>query len=67
MWYGSFMDDDTYFRKANFPIHWAGQTKDGIFVCGACPTPQECLDSNCSRADSDAWQQSDEYWRKLVG
>jgi hypothetical protein len=44
------------FTKAEFPVHWAGVTKDGIFVCGACPHPEVCLAETCTRADADAWK-----------
>lgn len=48
-----------YTRKAEFPIHWAGMTKDGIFVCGACPNPELCLAERCTRASDESWEHSD--------
>lgn len=48
--------NDHPFTKAEFPIHWAGMTKDGIFVCGACPNPELCLTETCTRADDEAWK-----------
>lgn len=50
-------------EKANFPIHWAGQSKPlkvggYAFVCGACPDPDACLEDRCTRAEHEDFEES---------
>lgn len=57
--------------KAVQPVTWAGMQKPGSgdnMVCGACPTPEDCVDHDaCARATPEDYEHAERFLARITG